>query len=154
MIITLSLLLSTLGPPAERAMSAFCESARCTCIDAPAPAVALSSANAVFLGTVSSLRETTQLLDGEDSEIPAREVTFRVHASWKGVDVADRRIVVSTGHGGGDCGYNFEVGVTYLVYAHGGEGGLTTSICSRTAPAKTARADFDALGHPPLVRHQ
>jgi hypothetical protein len=104
---------------------------------------------------VTRVRETTLVLDGLDTGIPSREVTFRLHAAWKGIDSGDGTVSVTTGHGDGDCGFGFAVGTTYLVYAQSAEsGGLSTSICSRTAAAADARSDFDALGHPPLVRHR
>src|SRR5258708_4102213 len=40
---------------------------------------------------------------------------------------------LSTGLGGGDCGFDFEVGKQYLVYAFNDEAGeLSTNICTRT----------------------
>jgi hypothetical protein len=40
---------------------------------------------------------------------------------------------LSTGLGGGDCGFDFEVGKEYLVYAFKDETGeLSTNICTRT----------------------
>jgi hypothetical protein len=132
-----------------------CEPVRCTCMPPPDPQVALVTADAVFIGSVTAVRETSLVLDGVETDIPARQVTLRVHAAWKGVGSADRVVMVLTGHGEGDCGFSFRVGTTYLVYAHRGEDGeLSTSICSRTAAAQAAQRDFDALGHPPLVRHQ
>jgi hypothetical protein len=54
-------------------------------------------------------------------------------------------VVVYTGWGGGDCGYEFQVGSSYLVYA-GGQTDLGTSICSRTADLGHAQADLAVLG--------
>jgi hypothetical protein len=153
MVSMLGLLVVTLaGVPAE--LPDLCAPVRCSCIEPPAPRPALSAADAVFLGTVEAIRETTVMLDGVDSGIPTREVTFRVHASWKGLGATTARVVVTTGYGAGDCGFEFETGTAYLVYGQQTGGKLSTSICTRTAAASDARADFDALGQPPLVRHQ
>jgi hypothetical protein len=153
MVSLLGLLLITLtGIPGQP--PAACAPVLCSCMEPPAPRTALSAADAVFLGTVEAIRETTVMLEGVDSGIPAREVTFRVHAAWKGLAATTARVVVTTGHGGGDCGFEFERGTAYLVYGQESGGKLSTSICTRTAAASTARADFDALGQPPLVRHQ
>jgi len=54
---------------------------------------------------------------------------FSVSQGFKGVK-ADT-ITVKTGFGGGDCGMNFEVGKTYVVYAQNEE----TNICHRNALA-------------------
>ncbi len=155
-MITSALVLALVGGAAPLpAAPADCLPVRCTCMSPPSPQIALTSADAVFLGSVTDIRETRLVLDGMETEIPAREVTFRLHAAWKGVGSADRTARIVTGHGDGDCGFSFRVGTAYLVYAQRGEdGGFSTSICSRTAAASAARPDFDALGQPPLVRHQ
>jgi hypothetical protein len=154
MIATVSILMAMLGTAPAGGTSP-CELLRCTCVEVPSPQVALTAADAVFLGSVTAVRETTLQLDGADSGIPAREVSFRLHAAWKGIGAAEGMVTVTTGHGDGDCGFSFRAGVTYLVYARRSDGGaLSTSICSRTAAASAARVDFDAIGHPPLVRHQ
>jgi hypothetical protein len=153
MLSMLGLLLLTLAAaPGERPVE--CTPVRCSCMEPPPPRTALSAADAVFLGTVETIRETTVQLDGVDSGIPAREITLRVHASWKGLGAATARVVVTTGHGAGDCGFEFERGTAYLVYVQESGGKLSTSICTRTAAANDARADFEALGQPSMVRHQ
>lgn len=59
-------------------------------------------------------------------------VKLKVSKSWKGVN--SKEIILTTGRGGGDCGYRFEVGEKYLIYAYAGENNiLGTGICSRTA---------------------
>ncbi len=58
-------------------------------------------------------------------------VKFQVDKIWKGK--LSRDVTIFTGRGGGDCGYQFEVGGTYLVYATGVRERLSTSICLRTA---------------------
>jgi hypothetical protein len=54
-------------------------------------------------------------------------------------------VEVATGRGGGDCGYAFERGRDYLVYASEAEGILQTGICSRTARAERAAEDLSYL---------
>jgi hypothetical protein len=72
-------------------------------------------------------------------------VKFRVENSWKG-RVA-KEITLSTGQGGGDCGYKFEVGGRYLVYAYGSdETSLATNICQRTGPAGAVTEEIKLLG--------
>ena len=47
---------------------------------------------------------------------------------------------LSTGLGGGDCGFDFEVGKQYLVYAFKDEAGeLSTNICTRTTRLEKSR---------------
>jgi len=60
-----------------------------------------------------------------------RVVDFAVMRTFRG-DHQDR-ISISTGLGGGDCGYDFQPNYTYLVYAGKGPDGLWfASICSGT----------------------
>jgi hypothetical protein len=126
---------------------------RCTCIEEPAPRAAMLSADAVFLGTVASVRQVPLIMDGEDSGLIAVRVTLRVHAAWKGLAPGVETVTLTTGAGGGDCGFPFEPRVAYLVYAQGRGEEMSTSVCSRTAPAQVARHDFEQLGQPPMVRH-
>ncbi len=71
------------------------------------------------------------------------DVTLEIRAAWKGP--AKGTLHVFTGSGAGDCGFRFQPGATYLLYATAGNGFLTTSICHRTAPAATAGDDVQTL---------
>jgi hypothetical protein len=60
---------------------------------------------------------------------------------------------VTTGGGGGDCGYEFEVGTRYLIeaYRSAEDGQLTTGICSKTRPlaqASGVRDYIESLARP------
>ncbi len=90
---------------------------------------AFTEANAVFSGEVVEVRESA-----DDSY--SVEVTFKTAKTWKGD--ALKTITISTGQNSAMCGFNFEVGKTYLVYAHGEAGKLSTTICTRTAEFKTS----------------
>jgi hypothetical protein len=74
-----------------------------------------------------------------------RPVKFRVQEMFRGELSEIEQIW--TGQGFGDCGYDFHVGESYLVYAHKDPetGRMTTGICTRTAPAADAIADLDYL---------
>lgn len=70
-------------------------------------------------------------------------VSLRVSEVWKGPDQGT--LQVSTPSQGGACGYHFEEGREYLVYAHGKQG-LKTHICTETKPLAEADADLAVLG--------
>jgi hypothetical protein len=92
---------------------------------------------AVFSGKVLEVRGDPQTL--------FVLVRLRVERVWKGAPRAEARIF--TGRGGGDCGYQFEVGESYLVYAYRWrEGELGTNICQRTAKLSEAAKDLQILG--------
>jgi hypothetical protein len=61
--------------------------------------------------------------------------------------VEGTEIEISTGVGGGDCGYDFKNGQRYLVYAYRYQERLTTNICSRTKPFSNANEDLAFLGN-------
>lgn len=63
-----------------------------------------------------------------------------------GVDPGQKEIEIVTGMGGGDCGYAFQSGVDYIIYAYkNSEGRLETGICSRTRPLTLAADDLAYL---------
>jgi hypothetical protein len=98
---------------------------------------ALNESRAVFSGKVLEVTEDPQTF--------YVTVRLRVERVWKGSPREDVRIF--TGRGGGDCGYRFEVGRSYLVYAYKWrEGELGTNICQRTAKLSEASGDLRVLG--------
>jgi len=121
----------------------------CTCAMPSDPATAREQATAVFQGRVIAI----------NPEVTAagyryQRVAFQVDTNWKG-SVA-RETIVYTGSGGGDCGYPFQVGTGYLVYAFATHasgpsqdlpaGALATGSCNRTRPLAEAGDDPAALG--------
>jgi len=125
----------------------------CTCIEPPPPLEAMSRAEAVFLGVVVDADGPYPVPVGANAYRESnRWFRLRVIASWKGAE--EETLVVTTGAGGGDCGYNFRVGDVYLVYAHSRSRAdtVSTSLCSRTRPVAYARDDSVALGPPRLDR--
>lgn len=63
-------------------------------------------------------------------------VEFDVSHAWKGPQQGTR--IVKTVRSEGACGYEFQEGEWYIVYARNGETGL----CGRTAPTWRAFEDF------------
>lgn len=118
----------------------------CSCIG---PIVACESAwttDAIFVGKVLSVGAATK--SGDEFPSMRRLVRFDVGESFKGTPVGE--VDVATGSGGGDCGYNFIVGRTYIVYAHrnAATGQLGAGICSRTGPIEQAAEDLAYLRGP------
>jgi len=118
-------------------------------------------ATSVFVGTVTTNHKTGFIItnaikklllsglgtfskdslnaEGEFSHI----ATFRVQTSIK--NAASPEVRVTTGHfGGGLCGFMFEVGKSYLVYAYG-EPNLETNICSKSKELEYAREEVEVL---------
>jgi hypothetical protein len=92
---------------------------------------------AVFSGTVVAI-------DRKPGDLYVT-VRFKIEEFWKGA--LNKEAAVFTGHGGGDCGYKFEVGQRYLVYAYRyNDTELGTNICQRTADWIEAAEDLKVLG--------
>lgn len=66
-----------------------------------------------------------------------REVSVAVNRSYKG-DVTGPVKVSTEALGPGDCGYDFETGHRYLIYAGMAAGQLATDICTPTKPIEAA----------------
>lgn len=78
---------------------------------------------AVFLGKVTEVIK--------DPNAFFVKVKFESEKIYKGK--FSEEVVITTGQGSGDCGFYFEVGKSYLVYAYGNLGNLETNICQRTS---------------------
>lgn len=109
---------------------------------------ALSGATAVYSGEVVGFEKpppNTTMVEGTMMTVMGggtATVTLRVSNVWKGP--RQQTVTIRTGaDSGGGCGYPFEEGREYLVYA--GEG-MTADLCSETKPLSEASADLEALG--------
>jgi hypothetical protein len=104
---------------------------------------ARDKAKAVFSGEVVEVIENPQVF--------YIEVRFKVENSWK--HVRTDQLVIRTGRGGGDCGYRFEVGERYLVYAYGSDvPAFETNICQRTKRLIDAQEDLKLLGKSRVIK--
>jgi hypothetical protein len=101
----------------------------CSCMPRPSVAEAFAEANAVFAGRCISAK----LLPARDEEFPFErcQFIFEVTRVWKGT-AEKKQVTVETGAGGGDCGYRFAIGASYILYCNEADGMLFTDICMRT----------------------
>lgn len=115
--------------------------------------------DAILEGTVTRIELESVLIDANVGELipadsdrgyPALRVTFDISHSYKGAGL--REVAVTTGLGGGDCGFNFEVGKQYLVFAFADSSGhLSTGICSGTGLLNDSLSARSYLRGEPLV---
>ena len=112
----------------------------CSCAPSGSPAEALERADAVFAGEVASVK-----FSGASpyrlSSSALVTVEFRVTRVWKGPRWPT--LTVETERSEISCGFEFKEGQNYIVYTWEGR---RTGLCTRTAPAWMAFADFVALG--------
>jgi hypothetical protein len=105
----------------------------CSCLGPGLPCEAAWSAEAVFVGHVVSI-ETSG----------GRRVQLAVVEAFRGFQLS--QVTVVTGYGQADCGFPFEMGKSYVVYANRDRNGeLTTSSCARTRPVENAAEDLTYL---------
>ncbi len=93
----------------------------CSCARPRSVDESLAQATAVFAGRVTDI---------ESVDSRRVEVDFDVDTVWKGSNTST--ISVYTAPNPAVCGYSFEVGRSYLVYARENQGLLQVNQCSRT----------------------
>lgn len=105
----------------------------------PPPQEALDDANAVFTGEVMSIEPVDD--DPGEQYIAA---TIEVERTWKGVDSTP--VIVETHQHEATCGFPFEEGESYIVYAYSDGTPLTTALYHRTQLLERADEDLEELG--------
>ena len=108
--------------------------------------VGAMSAAAVFVGTVVAGRENERPKQTDRREEHWSPMTFKFSVEQSYLGVSGTEVEVSTGRGGGDCGYGFKIGQRYLVYAYRYNDKLSTGICTRTRSFSNATEDLAFLG--------
>jgi hypothetical protein len=111
----------------------------CDFEEPPPPQEALNAATAVFAGEVIEIEPAE-----DDPSGQFLAVTFEVDRVWKGVEFSP--VTVETHRNEGVCGYPFEVGESYLVYAHSNRSPLMTALYHRTTHMDQAGEDLEVLG--------
>lgn len=107
----------------------------CKCAEPEAVEAAAASASAVFEGQVS------QISAGDANTVV---VQLNVTRAWKGVRT--EQVSVRTNAESAACGYPFQAGQSYLVYAQADGENLRVQHCGRTRPIGEAQDDLVALG--------
>lgn len=117
----------------------------CTCAAPRSPCEAYGTAAAVFVGTVAGEREIEQSQSTNPAELDWNPVKYKFSVEQAYEGVHGTQIEVFTGLGGGDCGFPFQPGRRYLVYAYRKKEKLVTSSCSRTSLFEAAKEDVAFL---------
>src|SRR5713101_1070561 len=132
----------------------------CSCMGPPStPCNAAGISSAAFTGRVLSITDSAPVVPPKDAGTassrraksdsitllpwPLRVVRMQVGMVLSGLEPGQTEIEIVTGLGGGDCGYAFQTGEDYVVYAYkNADGRLQTGICSRTRPLRQAAEDI------------
>jgi len=107
----------------------------------------------IFEGTVEDIDLKSPLLEASAGDVvpasldeitPVLQVSLSVSQWYRGAQPS--RIKVETGLGGGDCGFPFQKGKQYLVYAYKDRSGrFSTGICTATALAEDSQINLAYL---------
>lgn len=124
----------------------------CSCVSERPVCESFGEADAVFVGKVVGAKQQQKTnYDGKEETYDVGEIYFEVEEAFNGVKKGTR-VTIRSGTGGGDCGYWFKRGQTYLVYGYGeNKGSFSTSICTRTREISGANEDLESLRSLPPV---
>lgn len=111
----------------------------CSCLESGPPCQEFWKANAVFVGHVASIRTESR----GDFERKINVVRLYVSGPFRGVSTPEVDVYTEVSDGG-SCGFEFQIGYEYLVYAYQSGPGerLTTGNCSRTRAIGNAKEDI------------
>ena len=119
------------------------EALACVCSPVGSSCAAIEKSDAViFSGTALEVAGPGDTGDRPASERLVR-VRFSVNEPFRGASA--ETIVVSTPEENGMCGYEFQAGESYLVFASRTAQGVVTSACSRTKHLSVAKDDLEML---------
>ena len=100
------------------------------------------NASAIFEGVVLAVEP----VDG-DEEIAATRLRVRMRVVQTWTPGLSEELTLTTAASSASCGFGFEVGQGYLVYADGGHTGApSASLCSGTKERDDANEDLQRLG--------
>ena len=116
----------------------------CSCRMPSPPLESLRQSDYVFAGVAEDIVFDSLNNDGTHISYGSKYVTFSVSSVWKGAP--KNTLIVVTPVSGAQCGFGFQKGQEYIVYANEYNGKLRTSHCSRTKMLKRAQEDLQELG--------
>jgi hypothetical protein len=97
-------------------------------------------------------KEAIAVFYGEVTEVTRQEdsvkVKFMINRSWKGPALPE--MMIRTAQNSAMCGFNFEVGKTYIVYAVGANADLRTNLCTRTSSSYADAKYLNKIKKPSL----
>jgi hypothetical protein len=115
----------------------------CSCLPTT-PQQSFKNSGTVFAGRVIDVVDESESRPEVSRPLLGFKVIFEVSNVWKGK--VEKQQVVLTSGSSASCGYSFEKGKDYLVYASTQGSQLETGLCSGTKPLANARPDLAVLG--------
>lgn len=115
----------------------------CSCVAPWSVQEELEHSAAVFKGSVIGVVDAKENSAMQSSADPIAFI-IKVDEIWKGINQTE--VVVYTERDSASCGFTFEEGQEYLIYASKPDDHLRVSLCSRTTDLASAAADLSILG--------
>ena len=115
----------------------------CSCLPTT-PQQNYKNSKAVFTGKVIDIVDHSDSTPVASGSLAGFKIRFEVSNVWKGK--IEKQQLVLTSDSSASCGYSFEKGKEYLVYASNQGSQLETGLCSGTKPLANARPDLAVLG--------
>lgn len=107
----------------------------CSCASDRSTNEAFDSSEAVFSGEVTRI----------DADQFGKTAVFHVETVWKGV--SEDTVSISTAAHSAACGYEFEEGKSYIVFAYGeSDSSLKTNLCSGTSSDESMLRHIEIFG--------
>jgi len=110
----------------------------CSCIPSRSPCFVAGTEEVVFVGTPTAVEDA-----GVRNGLPTLRFRFQIDEAIQNTHVKTADVLTPLGTGA--CGFPFEKGHKYLVYASGRGGIYSVSLCSRTGPLEERRDDLELL---------
>lgn len=111
----------------------------CTCAYTGAPLCqTFWNTDVVFVGQVQTMDTIRVPMGAAGSPIDMDQLVVRLKVSKSYRGNVGAETIVQTGMGGGDCGYHFEIGHSYVVFGYVANGAIHTGICNPTQPVEQA----------------
>ncbi len=110
----------------------------CQCFARQTPCAEYWRADAVFLGTVTSI--TPAFADSASTAISTESIRFSIEQSYRGITGNEVELINYMT----SCDYSFRLGGQYFVYAYRSptDNSLATSFCTRTTELSSANEDI------------
>jgi hypothetical protein len=112
------------------AVTSFGRALGCSCDAWPPMDVEFARSDSVFVGRVVQMTVETRTEGSYRHEV--KVCRFQVIEAFKGVEAQKKEFTIVTRMSGTACGFPFELGERYLVYASLFHGEMETGICQRT----------------------
>ena len=110
----------------------------CSCMPLGSPCSIAGSAAVVFVGTPVAVEDA-----GTQNGVPYVRFKFQIDETIQNINLKTADVLTASDTAA--CGFSFEKGRKYLVYASGNGGVYSVSFCSRTGPLDARRDDLELL---------